>query len=161
VMVRSSRLGRIGGNCHTVSVVAGERVRERAVNRQPLFARDALPSARAEGGTALRSALPVLENPANRSRAVSESAAPDARWAIRLTASRCCGPRLVLLEGRPGGPSPAPCRPGREVRRDIRRHSEAVSELVELDDRGHSLVIDSGRPDVAGACLQWLRERGL
>jgi hypothetical protein len=47
------------------------------------------------------------------------------------------------------------------VRRDIRRHSEAVSELVELDDRGHSLVIDSGRPDVAGACLQWLRERGL
>jgi hypothetical protein len=41
------------------------------------------------------------------------------------------------------------------------KHSEAVTELVELDDRGHSLVIDCGRPDVADACLTWLREQGL
>jgi len=41
------------------------------------------------------------------------------------------------------------------------KHSDAVTELVEFDDRGHSLVIDSGWPDVADACLKWLREQGL
>jgi pimeloyl-ACP methyl ester carboxylesterase len=41
------------------------------------------------------------------------------------------------------------------------KHSDAVTELVEFDDRGHSLVIDSGWADVADACLKWLREQGL
>jgi hypothetical protein len=116
VTVRSSRPGRIAGNYHTALVVAGER----AVNRQPLFEWGAPPSARARGGTALRSALPVLKNPANRSRAVSLTA-EQFRYAF----------------------------------------GNAVTELVELDDRGHSLVIDSGWPDVADACLKWLREHGL
>jgi pimeloyl-ACP methyl ester carboxylesterase len=33
------------------------------------------------------------------------------------------------------------------------RHSEAVTELLELPDRGHSLVIDHGWREVADACL--------
>ncbi len=41
------------------------------------------------------------------------------------------------------------------------RHSAAVTDLVEFPDRGHSLVIDSGWPEVAKACLTWLAEHGL
>ena len=40
------------------------------------------------------------------------------------------------------------------------RHSEAVTDLEEFD-RGHSLVIDSGWPEVAEACLTWLAKQGL
>jgi predicted esterase len=40
------------------------------------------------------------------------------------------------------------------------RHSIAVTDLEEFD-RGHSLVIDSGWPDVADACLTWLAKYGL
>ena len=41
------------------------------------------------------------------------------------------------------------------------RHSDAVTELVEFADRGHSLTIDPGWPDVADACLGWLAKQGL
>ncbi|GID28794.1 alpha/beta hydrolase [Paractinoplanes brasiliensis] len=41
------------------------------------------------------------------------------------------------------------------------RHSEAVTDLVEFPDRGHSLTIDSGWREVAGAALGWLRRQGL
>jgi pimeloyl-ACP methyl ester carboxylesterase len=41
------------------------------------------------------------------------------------------------------------------------RHSEAVTDLVEFADRGHSLTIDSGWPEVAEACLGWLTKQGL
>jgi pimeloyl-ACP methyl ester carboxylesterase len=41
------------------------------------------------------------------------------------------------------------------------RHSEAVTELLELPDRGHSLVIDHGWREVADACLAWLKDQGL
>lgn len=40
------------------------------------------------------------------------------------------------------------------------RHSEAVTDLEEFD-RGHSLTIDSGWPEVADACLAWLNKQGL
>jgi pimeloyl-ACP methyl ester carboxylesterase len=40
------------------------------------------------------------------------------------------------------------------------RHSVAVTDVEEFD-RGHSLVIDSGWPDVADACLTWLAKYGL
>jgi pimeloyl-ACP methyl ester carboxylesterase len=40
------------------------------------------------------------------------------------------------------------------------RHSEAVTDLAEFD-RGHSLIIDSGWPEVAQACLAWLDKQGL
>ena len=41
------------------------------------------------------------------------------------------------------------------------RHSEAVTDLVEFADRGHSLTIDAGWHEVADACLGWLTKQGL
>ena len=41
------------------------------------------------------------------------------------------------------------------------RHSSAVTELVELADRGHSLTIDAGWRGVAETCLTWLASKGL
>jgi pimeloyl-ACP methyl ester carboxylesterase len=39
--------------------------------------------------------------------------------------------------------------------------SPAVTELLEFDDRGHSLTIDAGWKDVADASLRWLESQGL
>lgn len=41
------------------------------------------------------------------------------------------------------------------------RHSDAISELTEFPDRGHSLTIDSGWRANADRCLAWLHEQGL
>ena len=41
------------------------------------------------------------------------------------------------------------------------KHSYAVTELLEFEDRGHSLVIDGGWREVATACLEWLEKQGL
>jgi len=41
------------------------------------------------------------------------------------------------------------------------RHSSAVTEIKTFPDRGHSLTIDSGWPEVAETCLSWLKEQGL
>jgi pimeloyl-ACP methyl ester carboxylesterase len=40
------------------------------------------------------------------------------------------------------------------------RHSDAITELTEFPDRGHSLTIDSGWRAVADQCLAWLGEQG-
>lgn len=41
------------------------------------------------------------------------------------------------------------------------RHSEAVTELTEFADRGHSLTIDSGWREVADTALAWLHRQSL
>ncbi len=41
------------------------------------------------------------------------------------------------------------------------RHSEAVTDIIDFPDRGHSLSIDSGWPEVAAAALDWLRRQSL
>jgi pimeloyl-ACP methyl ester carboxylesterase len=41
------------------------------------------------------------------------------------------------------------------------RHSDAVTDLEEFPDRGHSLTIDAGWPAVAELCLTWLSKQGL
>ena len=41
------------------------------------------------------------------------------------------------------------------------RHSDAVTELLEFADRGHSLTIDSGWPEIADAVITWLAGKGL
>ncbi|MEV8516373.1 alpha/beta hydrolase [Dactylosporangium sp. NPDC051484] len=41
------------------------------------------------------------------------------------------------------------------------RNSDAVTDLIEFPDRGHSLTIDSGWRDVAESCLGWLEKQGL
>ena len=41
------------------------------------------------------------------------------------------------------------------------RHSDAVTDLMEFPDRGHSLTIDNGWRAIADACLDWLDKHGL
>jgi pimeloyl-ACP methyl ester carboxylesterase len=41
------------------------------------------------------------------------------------------------------------------------RHSEAVTDLIDFPDRGHSLTIDSGWQAVAATALDWLRRQSL
>ena len=41
------------------------------------------------------------------------------------------------------------------------RHSEAVTDIVDFPDRGHSLIIDSGWQEVATTVLDWLRRHSL
>jgi esterase/lipase len=41
------------------------------------------------------------------------------------------------------------------------RYSPAVTDLLEFEDRGHSLTVDSGWREVAEACLSWLDKQGL
>jgi pimeloyl-ACP methyl ester carboxylesterase len=41
------------------------------------------------------------------------------------------------------------------------RHSEATTDILEFEDRAHSLTIDHGWQEVADACLSWLDKQGL
>ena len=41
------------------------------------------------------------------------------------------------------------------------KHSYAVTELMEFEDRGHSLTIDHGWREVADQCLAWLDKQGF
>jgi len=41
------------------------------------------------------------------------------------------------------------------------RHSEAVTDIVNFPDRGHSLTIDGGWREVADTVLTWLRQQNL
>ena len=41
------------------------------------------------------------------------------------------------------------------------RHSTAVTEFTDFEDRGHSLAIDAGWRDVADSVLAWLKAQGL
>lgn len=41
------------------------------------------------------------------------------------------------------------------------RHSTAVTDIMTFPDRGHSLTIDAGWPEVADTGLRWLKEQGL
>jgi pimeloyl-ACP methyl ester carboxylesterase len=41
------------------------------------------------------------------------------------------------------------------------RHSDAVTDITDFPDRGHSLTIDSGWREVAGTALDWLRRQSL
>jgi pimeloyl-ACP methyl ester carboxylesterase len=41
------------------------------------------------------------------------------------------------------------------------RHSDAVTDLIEFEDRGHSLTIDAGWHEVADASLTWLSKQGF
>ncbi|HTI34656.1 MAG TPA: alpha/beta hydrolase [Miltoncostaea sp.] len=146
--------------------------------------------------SALRSAFPVLRNPANRNRAVSltpdqfhyafgnavtreESDALHERWSIPApgrplfqaatanvtphseaavdTRNEDRGPLLLIA----GGEDHTVPEAVTESTLKQYRHSSAETDLIAMDDRGHSLVVDSGWPEVADVCLTWLRERGL
>ena len=41
------------------------------------------------------------------------------------------------------------------------RHSDAVTDLMEFPDRGHSLTVDAGWREVADTALTWLSKQSL
>ena len=55
----------------------------------------------------------------------------------------------------------APASLTRTSAKIYRKHSDAVTDLLEFPDRGHSLTIDHGWAEVADAALAWLKEKGL
>jgi pimeloyl-ACP methyl ester carboxylesterase len=146
--------------------------------------------------SSLRSAFPVLRNPANRNKTVSltaeqfryafgnaipgdESDELFARWTIPApglpifqaatanfsphsearveTGNNTRGP-LLLIAGGEDHTVPAAI-----TRSTFKRyqHSTATTEIIELADRGHSLVIDSGWREVADTCIAWLARQGV
>jgi hypothetical protein len=41
------------------------------------------------------------------------------------------------------------------------RHSSAVTDIRTFEDRGHSLIIDSGWREIADISLAWLKDHAL
>jgi pimeloyl-ACP methyl ester carboxylesterase len=73
------------------------------------------------------------------------------------TGNRSRGPLLLMTGGKDN------TVPDAVVRATLKqyRHSDAVTDLTDFPDRGHSLTIDSGWRDVAETALTWLRRQGL
>lgn len=73
------------------------------------------------------------------------------------TGNRARGPLLLVTGGRDH------TVPESVTRATLKQYrgSDAVTDLLEFEDRAHSLTIDSGWRTVADACLAWLREQGL
>ena len=142
--------------------------------------------------SALRAAMPVLANLANRGRAVSLSLAQFRYgWANALSAEEA--KRLYETFHVPGPGAPlfqaalANLNPGTEVRVDSgnpergpllivsgekdhtvpwaianasfkkQRRNPAVTEIVEMPDRGHALTIDGGWREVADKALAFVK----
>ena len=73
------------------------------------------------------------------------------------TANRNRGPLLLITGGRDHTVPEAVTRATLKQY----RHSDAVTDLIEFPDRGHSLTIDHGWREVADAALVWLHKQGL
>ena len=67
------------------------------------------------------------------------------------------GPLLLVMVGRNGAVPEAVTKATYGLYGD----PIAVTDLMEFEDRGHSLTIDAGWPDLADACLVWLEKQGL
>ena len=67
------------------------------------------------------------------------------------------GPLLLVMGGRDHTVPEAITKSTLKQYRD----SEAVTDILEFEDRGHSLVIDNGWREVATTCLEWLEKQGL
>ena len=67
------------------------------------------------------------------------------------------GPLLLIAGGRD---HTAPASVTRATKRCYRK-SSAITELREFPDRGHSLTLDSGWPEIADAALEWMQEKSL
>lgn len=73
------------------------------------------------------------------------------------TANPDRGPLLLIMGGRDHTVPEAITKATVHLYRD----SPAVTELIEFEDRGHSLTMDHGWAEVAEACLTWLAQQGL
>ena len=73
------------------------------------------------------------------------------------TANRNRGPLLLVTGGRDH------TVPEAVTRATLKQycHSDAVTDLIEFPDRGHSLTVDNGWREVADAALVWLHKQGL
>ncbi|MHA6765142.1 alpha/beta hydrolase [Streptacidiphilus sp. PAMC 29251] len=145
--------------------------------------------------SALRSALPVIGNPANYRRAVSLTY-PQFRYSFANAVSEGEAERLFETYPVAGSGIPlfqaatANINPGTEAKVDTRnprrgpmllitgekdhiapraiadasfkkhRRNAGVTELRQISGRGHSLVFDSGWPDVAEAALAFVKQHG-
>jgi pimeloyl-ACP methyl ester carboxylesterase len=142
--------------------------------------------------SALRAALPVLANPANRGRAVSLSLAEFRYgWANALSAEEARQLYETFNVPGPGAPlfqaALANFNPGTEVKVDSgnpergpllivsgekdhtvpwaianasfkkQRRNAAVTEIVEMPNRGHALTIDGGWREVADKALAFVK----
>jgi non-heme chloroperoxidase len=120
----------------------------------------------------LRAAFPVLSNPANRRRAVSLTPAqfranfgnalanmtPRARAAAAVDTRRAQRGPLLIISG--GADRTVPDSVSRAAFKLYGR-SAAVTEFRQFPDRGHSLTVDSGWPEIADAALGWLAKQGI
>ncbi|WP_226353705.1 hypothetical protein [Pseudonocardia sp. ICBG601] len=70
------------------------------------------------------------------------------------TANENRGPLLLIASGRD---HTVPESVTRSTLKQY-RHSSAVTDITTFPDRGHSLVIDSGWPEIADVCLTWLKD---
>ena len=66
------------------------------------------------------------------------------------------GPLLITAGGKD---HTVPASVSRSTKK-LYRHSSAVTDLLELPGKGHSLTIDSGWEQVADAVLDWLGKQG-
>jgi len=73
------------------------------------------------------------------------------------TANKTRGPLLITAGGRD---HTVPAAISTSTRR-LYHKSPAVTDFIEFPDRGHSLTIDHGWPEVAQAALDWLGQRPL
>jgi pimeloyl-ACP methyl ester carboxylesterase len=88
--------------------------------------------------------------------AAAANLSPDSPATVN-TANDDRGPLLLIM----GGQDHTVPEPITRSTLKRYRHSDAETDLVEFPDRGHSLTIDHGWPDVADACLTWLDKHGL
>jgi pimeloyl-ACP methyl ester carboxylesterase len=73
------------------------------------------------------------------------------------TANQLRGPLLLITGGRD---HTVPEAVTRSTAKQY-RHSDAVTDLIDFPDRGHSLTIDHGWREVADTALSWLRRQGF
>jgi pimeloyl-ACP methyl ester carboxylesterase len=180
----------------------GGMIAEKMLGQDRAVAAIAIDAPRVKGAmrapfSAIRAALPLFRNPANRHRAISLSR-EQFRYSIANTAS---GPESDELYDRWTIPTPGrllfeaglasftPDSPDalasdenpdrgplllvmvgrdRAVPEAITKASYglygdpiALTDLLELRNRGHSLTIDAGWPELADDCLVWLEKQGL
>ena len=107
-----------------------------------------------EGYAPLAPGWPGVPETVEKARANPESIANPAKV---NTGNSERGPLLLIMGGRDHTVPEAITKATLKQYRG----SDAVTDLFEFRDRGHSLTIDSGWRAVAGECLSWMAEQGF
>jgi non-heme chloroperoxidase len=83
---------------------------------------------------------------------------PKSRAATAVDTRRSERAPLLIISG--GADRTVPDSVSRSAYK-LYRKSDAVTEFREFPDRGHSLTVDAGWREVAGAALEWLEAQGI